>query len=58
MTIKGQSAGSISVNALTVSPLAKGLFSKAVAMSFNMVNSELPTSKQAAATTKLWANER
>lgn len=33
VTIAGQSAGSMSVNALVASPLAKGLFSKAIAQS-------------------------
>ena len=46
VTIMGQSAGSISVNALLVAPLAEGLFSKAVGMSFNIVDSVLPTSDQ------------
>ncbi len=33
VTIAGQSAGSMSIHALTASPLAKGLFHKAIAMS-------------------------
>lgn len=47
VTVMGQSAGAISVNALTVSPLAKGLFSKAVAMSD--LNIEMPSIEQATA---------
>lgn len=37
VTIAGQSAGSISVNCLMASPLAKGLFHRAIAESGNMV---------------------
>jgi para-nitrobenzyl esterase len=36
ITVAGQSAGSISVNALMVSPLAKGLFNKAIGQSGSM----------------------
>ena len=38
VTIAGQSAGSMSVNALVGSPLAKGLFNKAIAQSGAMFN--------------------
>ena len=38
VTIAGQSAGSFSVNALVASPLAKGLFQKAIAESGGMFN--------------------
>ncbi|MDQ6421443.1 carboxylesterase family protein [Paenibacillus sp. LHD-117] len=48
VTIMGQSAGSFSVNALVASPLYKGLFSKAVGMSFNIVNWDLSTSEEMA----------
>jgi para-nitrobenzyl esterase len=41
VTIQGQSAGSGSVEALIMSPLAKGLFHKAVAQSFNYINRPL-----------------
>lgn len=40
VTIAGQSAGSMSVNALVGSPLAKGLFNKAIAHSGAMFNYE------------------
>ncbi|WP_413376727.1 carboxylesterase/lipase family protein [Alkalihalobacillus sp. 1P02AB] len=43
ITIIGQSAGSMNVNMLTLSPKAKGLFKNAVAMSFNVLNSEFDT---------------
>jgi para-nitrobenzyl esterase len=39
ITIAGQSAGSISVNALMISPLAKGLFKRVIAQSGGMFNS-------------------
>ncbi|SHO65238.1 carboxylesterase/lipase family protein [Algoriphagus zhangzhouensis] len=38
VTIAGQSAGAFSINALVVSPLAKGYFNKAIAESGAMVN--------------------
>jgi para-nitrobenzyl esterase len=38
VTIAGQSAGAFSVNALVVSPLAKGLFHRAIAQSGGMFN--------------------
>jgi para-nitrobenzyl esterase len=41
VTIQGQSAGSGSVEALIMSPLAKGLFHKAIAQSFNYINRPL-----------------
>jgi para-nitrobenzyl esterase len=41
VTIAGQSAGSFSVNILVVSPLAKGLFHKAIAQSGGMFGKEL-----------------
>lgn len=40
VTIAGQSAGAFSVNALTVSPLAKGLFHRAIAQSGGMFGAE------------------
>jgi hypothetical protein len=40
VTIAGQSAGSFSVNALVISPLAKGLFHRAIAQSGSMFSSE------------------
>jgi para-nitrobenzyl esterase len=40
VTIAGQSAGSFSVNALMVSPLAKGLFHRAIAQSGAMFSSD------------------
>lgn len=41
VTIAGQSAGSFSVNMLVVSPLAKGLFHKAIAQSGGMFGKDL-----------------
>ena len=43
ITIAGQSAGSISVNALMVSPLAKGLFHRVIAQSGGMFSSSFST---------------
>jgi para-nitrobenzyl esterase len=43
ITIAGQSAGSMSVNALMVSPLANGLFRRAIAQSGGMFNPESGT---------------
>ncbi|MDO4538120.1 MAG: carboxylesterase family protein [Coriobacteriales bacterium] len=43
VTIAGQSAGSLNVNQLTVCPKAKGLFSNAVTMSYNLVGSQYVT---------------
>lgn len=43
VTITGQSAGSQNVNQLTICPEAKGLFSNAVSMSFNLVGSQYVT---------------
>ncbi|MBN1790499.1 MAG: carboxylesterase family protein [Bacteroidales bacterium] len=40
VTIAGQSAGSFSVNALVISPLAKGLFHRAIAQSGSMFSSD------------------
>src|ERR1700743_2300575 len=40
VTIAGQSAGSMSVNCLTASPLAKGLFEPVIAQSGGMVVGE------------------
>lgn len=45
VTIVGQSAGSASVNALTMSPEAKGLFKNAFTMSYNLVNTKWDTLK-------------
>ena len=41
VTIAGQSAGAFSVNALVASPLAKGLFHKAIAQSGGLLSSRL-----------------
>ncbi len=41
VTIAGQSAGSFSVNALVASPLAKGLFHKAIAQSGGLLSNRL-----------------
>jgi para-nitrobenzyl esterase len=46
VTIVGQSAGSASVNVLTMTPKAKGLFKNAVTMSFNCLNWEFDTMKK------------
>ncbi|MHC1681418.1 MAG: carboxylesterase family protein [Clostridiaceae bacterium] len=43
VTIAGQSAGSASVNVLTMTPNAKGLFKNAVTMSFNAINTKFDT---------------
>lgn len=43
VTIVGQSAGSASVNTLTMTPKAKELFKNAVTMSFNYINIKLDT---------------
>jgi len=45
VTIAGQSAGAMSVNALMVSPLAKGLFQRAIAESGGLFTSEIGFSK-------------
>ncbi|WP_345795599.1 carboxylesterase family protein [Clostridium folliculivorans] len=45
VTIAGQSAGSASVEVLTMTPKAKGLFKNAVAMSFNYISTKLDTMK-------------
>ena len=42
VTIAGQSAGSMSVHILTASPLAKGLFQKAIAMSGGFSSNRVP----------------
>jgi para-nitrobenzyl esterase len=42
VTIAGQSSGSMSVNVLMSSPLAKGLFHKAIAMSGGMMGYQVP----------------
>lgn len=47
VTIAGQSAGSMSVNCLVASPLAKGLFTKAIAESGASLVRSLPTLQQA-----------
>jgi para-nitrobenzyl esterase len=44
ITIDGQSAGSMSVNCLLVSPLAKGLFHKAIAQSGSLISGDRPIS--------------
>ena len=43
VTIQGQSAGASAVNILLLSPLAKGLFHRAIPQSFNLLNRKLPT---------------
>ena len=45
VTIAGQSAGAFSVNMLVVSPLAKGLFSRAIAQSGGMFGKDLSLGK-------------
>lgn len=45
VTIAGQSAGSFSVNVLVVSPMAKGLFHKAIAQSGGMFGKQLSLSQ-------------
>lgn len=45
VTIAGQSAGSFSVNALIASPLAKGLFQRAIAQSGGILNGRFLKSK-------------
>lgn len=47
VTIAGQSAGSMSVNCLVASPLAKGLFHKAIAESGAMFTRPMPALSQA-----------
>jgi para-nitrobenzyl esterase len=47
VTIAGQSAGSFSVNYLVASPLAKGLFNKAIAQSGAKFSRDIPTLQQA-----------
>ncbi len=44
ITIDGQSAGAFSVNALMVSPLAKGLFQRAIAQSGGMFDADVSNS--------------
>jgi Carboxylesterase type B len=43
VTIQGQSAGAGSVGALVISPLAKGLFQKAIPQSFNSIELKYPS---------------
>lgn len=45
VTIAGQSAGSLNVHSLVASPMAKGLFKNAVAMSYNPLMTKLSTLK-------------
>lgn len=47
ITIAGQSAGSFSVNALVASPLAKGLFHKAIAQSGGLLSGRLSNNLEA-----------
>ncbi|GHV21518.1 carboxylic ester hydrolase [Clostridia bacterium] len=44
ITVDGQSAGSMSVNCLLVSPLAKGLFHRAIAQSGSLISGDRPVS--------------
>ncbi len=53
VTIAGQSAGSMSVNALVASPLAKGLFHKAIAQSGGLLGGRFVNSKASAEKTGL-----
>lgn len=46
ITITGESAGAASVNSLMISPLAKGLFAKAISFSGPAMDMGLPTLKQ------------
>lgn len=46
VTIMGQSAGASSVNMLVSSPKAAGLFNKAVSMSYNNIDTVLPTMEE------------
>lgn len=48
VTIAGQSAGSFSINALVASPLARGLFQRAIAQSGGLLNGRISKSKAAA----------
>ena len=48
VTIAGQSAGSFSINALVASPLAKGLFQRAIAQSGGLLNGRISKSKSEA----------
>ncbi|MFV0520359.1 MAG: carboxylesterase/lipase family protein [Lachnospirales bacterium] len=43
VTIMGQSAGSLSVSSLVQTPLAKGLFNKAITQSYSTINSQIAT---------------
>jgi para-nitrobenzyl esterase len=43
VTIQGQSAGASAVNVLLLSPLATGLFQRAIPQSFNLLNRKMPT---------------
>ncbi|MBN2029866.1 carboxylesterase family protein [bacterium] len=47
VTIQGQSAGSSAVHVLTLSPLTRGLIHRAIAQSFNLVNSNMLTLAEA-----------
>jgi para-nitrobenzyl esterase len=53
VTIAGQSAGAFSVNALMVSPLAKGLFHRAIAQSGGMLSGNLVRNQPLADAEKL-----
>ena len=53
VTIAGQSAGSMSVNALVASPLAKGLFHKAIAQSGGLLGGRFVNGKMVAEKTGL-----
>jgi para-nitrobenzyl esterase len=48
VTIAGQSAGSFSVNAMVASPLAKGLFHKAIAQSGGLLGNKISSDRKSA----------
>lgn len=57
VTIFGESAGAISVGALVLSPLAKGLFKRAIAQSGAPLSVVMDTREQALAKTKAFAHK-
>lgn len=54
ITIMGQSAGAISIATLSISPLTKGLFSKAIMLSGNGASKTMDMSRDAADTYPFW----